>query len=310
MKEKIIKVLVIIVIIVGLFFLSEISGDRSNDKNVNNTTSSKVDLTGNPLVSEGDSWTEEETKEIEEITFSEFKNIMKKDEITIVMLATDTCSWCNYQKPVLKHVLYKYDNVVVKYLDASSLTSEDQDFLAKLDENLEQIGTPTFIAVKNNKAVLVKPSAMDERGLVSMFQELGLVDESVNTNPLVKDGEVWDKNEEKEVESITFKELKQYVNKDQTTLIMLGTEGCIWCVYQKPVLAHFYFEHSKLNIKYLDLNTLDADGAEYLKELDKNLEEIATPTHIVVKDGKVIATRTGALTLDGLTELFKEVGEL
>jgi len=136
MKEKIIKVLVIIVIIVGLFFLSEISGDRSNDKNVNNTTSSKVDLTGNPLVSEGDSWTEEETKEIEEITFSEFKNIMKKDEITIVMLATDTCSWCNYQKPVLKHVLYKYDNVVVKYLDASSLTSEDQDFLAKLDENL------------------------------------------------------------------------------------------------------------------------------------------------------------------------------
>ena len=310
MKENIIKTLVIISIIVGFFYLSEISGDRSNDKNVNNTTSSNVDLTGNPLVSEGDSWTEEETKELEKITFDEFKKAMKKDEITIVMLATDSCSWCNYQKPVLKHVLYKYDNVVVKYLDASTLTSDDEDFLATLDEELEEIGTPTFIAVKNNKAVLVNSGAMDENGLVNMFKELGLIDDSVNTNPLVSDEEVWDSKEEKEVDKITFNEFKKYVEKDQVTLIMLGTEECIWCTYQKPVLAHFYYKHSKLNIKYLDLDTLDEDDAKYLQSLDKNLEEIATPTHVVVKDGKIIATKIGALTLDGLTDLFKEVGEL
>ena len=67
---------------------------------------------------------------------------------------------------------------------------------------------------------------------------------------------------------------------------------------------------STVDYPKLDLNTLDESDGKYLESLDKNLEEIATPTHLVVKNGKVIATRTGALRLDGLTELFKEVGEL
>lgn len=308
MKEKIIKISVIILIIVGLFFLSEISGDRSKDKS--NTNNTSVNLSDNPLVSEGDSWTTAETKKVDEITFAEFKEAMKKDEVTIVMLATDSCYWCVNQKPVLEHVLYKYDNVVVKYIDASSLTNDDTEFLATLDEQLEQIGTPTFIAVKNGKAIYVKASAMDENGLVSMFKELGLVEESVNTNPLISDDEVWDKDEEKEVEKITFKQFKKYVEKDQVTMVMLGTETCIWCTYQKPILAHFYYEHNKFNIKYLDVNTMTEDDAKYLKELDSNLESISTPTILIVEKGKVINKRFGAQTLDGITEMFKEVGEL
>lgn len=168
--------------LVGLFFLSENVGDRSKDKDLSNVntnnstnTSESDDENENPLINDGESWTEDEEAELDEISFSEFKKVLKKKELTIIMLGSDSCYWCVNQKPVLKHAMYLNPDVNVKSLDVSTMTSSDSEYLADLHESLASFGTPTFIAVKNGKVISVETGGRDLDGVVEMFENMGAI---------------------------------------------------------------------------------------------------------------------------------------
>lgn len=177
--KNILIALLVVLGLVGLFFLSENVGDRSMDKDLSNASASVSngisddEENENPLINEGESWTEEEEAELEEITFSEFKKVLKKKELTIIMFATDSCYWCVNQKPVLKHAMYLNPDVNVKLLDVSTMTSSDSEYLADLHESLASFGTPTFIAVKNGKVTSVETGGRDLDGVIEMFENMG-----------------------------------------------------------------------------------------------------------------------------------------
>lgn len=180
-KNSLIGLLVVLGL-VGLFFVSENVGDRSMDKdksNVsdNNTNSSSSDESENenPLINDGESWTEDEEAELEEISFSEFKKVLKKKELTIIMFGSDGCYWCVNQKPVLKHAMYLNPDVNVKLIDVSKMTSSDSEYLADLHESLASFGTPTFIAVKNGKVTAVESGGRDLTGVEEMFKNMGAI---------------------------------------------------------------------------------------------------------------------------------------
>lgn len=177
--------LLVVLGLVGLFFVSENVGDRSMDKDktnisnndTNNTNSSSSDESEeeNPLINDGESWTEEEEAELEEISFSEFKKVLKKKELTIIMFGSDGCYWCVNQKPVLKHAMYLNPEVNVKLIDVSKMTSSDSEYLADLHESLASFGTPTFIAVKDGKVTSVETGGRDLKGVEEMFKNMGAI---------------------------------------------------------------------------------------------------------------------------------------
>ena len=174
--------LLVVLGLVGLFFVSENVGDRSKDKDKSNlsasidsSNTSESEEEENPLINDGESWTEEEEAELEEISFSEFKKVLKKKELTIIMFGSDGCYWCVNQKPVLKHAMYLNPEVNVKLIDVSKMTSDDSEYLADLHESLASFGTPTFIAVKNGKVTSVETGGRDLKGVEEMFKNMGAI---------------------------------------------------------------------------------------------------------------------------------------
>lgn len=162
-------ILGIFLALVVLFYVSENTGDRSLDKNV--TTKEEQ----NPLLEEGQVLKEEEIKEIPEITYKEFKSLLKKKTTTVVMLGYDECYWCQEQKPILGNVLYEKQIDNVKYLNVNKLEEAEYNELIALHDDLQNLGTPTFISVKSKKVKKVSPNAKTKTQLIDMFTDMGIL---------------------------------------------------------------------------------------------------------------------------------------
>lgn len=164
-------VLGIILALVALFFVSENTGDRKFDRNKVVNEEEKTNL----LLEEGQVLNDEEIAEIPEITYEEFKQLLKKKTTTVVMLGYDGCSWCQEQKPILGNVMYEKKIENVKYLNVNKLEEEQYSELVGLHKDLENFGTPTFISIKSKKVAKVSPNAKTRTQLIEMFTDMGII---------------------------------------------------------------------------------------------------------------------------------------
>lgn len=172
--QVIATILGVVIIIGGLFIISENTGDRTNDKL---GTEPVEEETTNPLLEDGQVIDEEKMKEIEEISYEDFKTYLKKKKTTtVIMLGTDSCYWCVEQKPILQMAMYEY-KVDVKYLNVNDLKEDEYSELKELHDDLASFGTPTFISVKNKKVRKVSPNAKTRTQLHSMFVDMGIIEE-------------------------------------------------------------------------------------------------------------------------------------
>lgn len=105
------------------------------------------------------------TKKVEnhitEITYQEYTELLKKDEVSIILLTSPTCDHCKDYKPYVNYVLD--ENGLTAYeLSLSTLTydeyieihdkySSTKDKYSK--DNVPSILTPATILVKNNEEV-------------------------------------------------------------------------------------------------------------------------------------------------------------
>lgn len=178
LKTGIIVVLGIIVFIGGIYIASENSGDRSLDKSQNNsgTTQQETSTDENPLLEEGEEITEEEQGELTSITYENLKSSLNKNEKKIVMLGTEWCGWCTYQKTILKYLVYKY-NIEINYLNLENLSEDDKTDLANLHESLASFGTPTFIIIENGKVTVVETGARGTKSMIELLKNNGFINE-------------------------------------------------------------------------------------------------------------------------------------
>lgn len=178
-KNIALVVLGVIVFLFAGYFVSENTGDRSNDKAPVDTTSGGAsDTSSNPLLEDGEVLPEEETREIPSITYSEMMEAMENNEKRIIFLGSSTCGWCNYQRPILEYVLYQYPDVNVYYLDVNVLTNDEYSELSSLHESLSGFGTPTFIVFENGEVTSVDEGARGTSGIISMLTGYGFISES------------------------------------------------------------------------------------------------------------------------------------
>lgn len=175
LKTGIIVVLGIIVFIGAIYIASENSGDRSKDK-TQTSTQEETTVDENPLLEEGEEITEEEKGELTSITYEDLKNALSNNEKKFIMLGTEWCGWCSYQKPILQHLVYKY-NIEIDYLNLENLSEDDQTDLANLHESLASFGTPTFIIIENGEVSVVETGARGISSMVELLQTNGFINE-------------------------------------------------------------------------------------------------------------------------------------
>lgn len=127
------------------------------------------------------------------------------------------------------------------------------------------------------------------------------------TNPLLEDGEEIADDEQGELTSINYKELKSALNKGEKKFVFLGSEYCGWCLYQKPILKYIVYKYD-VQINYLNVAEMTQDEADDMATLHDSLASFGTPTFIVIENKKVTVVDSGARGTKQMIQLLDENG--
>ena len=128
--------------------------------------------------------------------------------------------------------------------------------------------------------------------------------EQVSDNPLLEEGEELKEEEQSELTSYKYDDLKNDLNKKEKKIVFLGSEYCGWCIYQKPILKALVYKYN-IEINYLNVAEMTSEQGEKLESLHENLEGFGTPTFLIVENGKVSTVYEGARGTSGMTEILK-----
>ncbi len=95
-------------------------------------------------------------KPLADITYSEFEELYKKEEKTVVIVGRPTCPQCVIYKPIVEKVNAKYD-LDIKYLNTDEFSDEDKlaflDFDKEVSGAQNGISTPMTFIVSDSKIV-------------------------------------------------------------------------------------------------------------------------------------------------------------
>ena len=114
---------------------------------------------------------------INDVSVSEYLDIIDDNDISIIYIARPTCSFCNQFEPILTSVLEKY-KIGVEYINIDNITTEAEfNSFYNSNEYLKagEWGTPTLIVFKNNKILDINSGYVDETTLIKFLQENELI---------------------------------------------------------------------------------------------------------------------------------------
>ena len=178
LKNVAIVVLIIVIIFGGSFLASNNSKDynKSEKKSANTEENSGTDQT-TALQKESESISEDEQADIEEISVDRYLELMDEDEPSVIYIARPTCSYCQIETPIMKHVVYQNPDARVYYLNTDEFEEDDQSKFTKSDDMFsESFGTPTTIVVKGGKVVDSIAGATSGENLTQLFKKNGIIE--------------------------------------------------------------------------------------------------------------------------------------
>ena len=154
---KTIKVLGIILLVVGLIIISvSISYKKNNEITDNDKVVSLEDAGFN------------------EVSLSEYLNLINSDEKKIVLVARPTCGYCETFSPILKKAK-EYMKLEINYIDTDKFSTEDWNtFSNSLSYlNSEEWGTPLVMIVQKGEMLSVNNGYVDLATIKAFFETNG-----------------------------------------------------------------------------------------------------------------------------------------
>ena len=147
-------------------------------------------------------------------------------------------------------------------------------------------------------AVLLTRNTINDVYKHSMELNNSINENNYNTNS---------KNDQNTESSNLLDEFYRYFNNKKAKIIYYSSSSCGYCKLETPIMEQIEKDY---NIDYLTIDSTKltkSDKEEILKKLDI---EHATPTTIVVKNGKVLGTQVGYLDGGDMIEFLKEYNVL
>lgn len=170
-----------ITIVIGLIFI--VSNNTGNNTYISNnnggsssSTSNESTNSDNPLLEEGEEINEEDMGKLTDVSYTDIESMIKNNSKEVVMLGTEHCSWCLYQKPILRKIVKDY-NIKVNYLNLENMSEEESSKLSGLHEDLASFGTPTFIVLENGEVTVVDSGARGISAMVEFLKTNGFISE-------------------------------------------------------------------------------------------------------------------------------------
>lgn len=133
---KVFGIILVVAIVIGIAIgISNIKKDDTNsDNNVETTELEKAGFN--------------------EVTLSEYLDLVKSSEKSIILVARPTCGYCQQFTPILKQAMEDM-NLTINYIDTDKFSEDDwTPFTESLDYlKSEQWGTPLTLIVQNGEAI-------------------------------------------------------------------------------------------------------------------------------------------------------------
>ena len=163
-------VIVVVVIIVSCLV-------TSSKGNYNSTSNQSGNNYGSSVEEESSKIKDSEKKDLTSINIDEYLSLLDGSEASVIYIGRPTCSHCQVQKPIMEHIVYKYD-VKIHYLDTDEL---DDDGISKLQSSDEYFsegwGTPLTLVVKDGSIKDKVSGESSTADLVEMFKMYDLIKE-------------------------------------------------------------------------------------------------------------------------------------
>jgi len=173
------KGIIIVILLIAFFTTITLIGNTSKkgayskDQTTNNNENSVGDAAG-----ESANISEDEMGDLKNIGIEEYLDIKENNEkYSIIYIGRPTCSHCEVQKPLMQHMVYKY-NVEINYLNTDELDDDGIGKLQKSDDYFsEGWGTPLVLIVKGDKIIDKSEGETSIEELTEMFKEYDLINE-------------------------------------------------------------------------------------------------------------------------------------
>lgn len=104
-----------------------------------------------------------------------------------------------------------------------------------------------------------------------------------------------------------IKEFNKYYESEDMEIIFYNHTGCEFCELQLPILEQIAKDY---DLDYLNLNSAKLSESQNEDIIKKLGIKGATPTTLVVKDGKVLATQVGYVQGNKYVDFFVDAGVL
>lgn len=170
-KDKIknaVIIILIFIIICGILFLAS---NSINDKDGENTNSSDVVTVA---TEESNNVSNDEKKELSEISYKNFADIYNGSDKKIVLIARPTCHYCQIAEPIIQNVAFKYD-LTINYLNTDNLSDDDQANLVRLDDYFANYGTPSILVVQDGKIIDSLNGLTTSEKYIEFFNKEGFI---------------------------------------------------------------------------------------------------------------------------------------
>ena len=119
---------------------------------------------------------------IKEIKYQEYQEIINKDEYSVILLTSPTCSHCISYKPYVNYVANEY-NIVVYDIDLSTLEYDEYNEIhdkysaiaSEYNEDEPVIPTPVTLIVRNGEEVASSLGNIGEKGFTSLLKNNNVI---------------------------------------------------------------------------------------------------------------------------------------
>lgn len=222
--------------------------------------------------------------------YNEFIKDFQSGENKLIYIGRPTCAYCNLLSPNLEEMAERY-NFEYLYVNIDEISTQVVSQILS-DMGLTSVGTPYLAVVSKGKVVDTQNGFTDYDKTFEFLQENKIIDEEAMLL----------------LDYIDYEEYTDLIKEDKLNVVVVGQSTCQYCIRAKLILNQIV-EEKEIDINYFNVSYLEEKDVEgFESSLDIFKSEWGTPTTLIVRNGKVVASLTSLVSKTEYINFFKANG--
>jgi len=235
--------------------------------------------------------TEDEEIELNNISFSQYKELYSKDELEYIYITENNCAYCELSYPYVVKLQTDYD-IIIKSLNISELTDSELVELSNTNSVFEESWkAPILFSIKDGREIS-SVKGYKEYSVLKRFVEYSM--NPSDNNSFIK---------------INVEQYLELLKNEDTTVVYIGNPNSKGCETFVPILEELSIE-KEFSVYYLDTSSLDK--SEEWNKLTSSSEIFQktwfVPTLLIIKKSKISSYKMESMDKEDLTSFLKKNG--